>query len=131
IVLFIMLDRSGNFPILSVAAWENQIRGWFETMLYARPRTKEMFIGHPALLIGLMVGCSGFLYRRAVMYAGLVVGSIALTSMVNTFCHIHTPLILSLFRTLAGVIIGGVLGIIIGILLSIILAKFNGSTGRT
>ncbi len=131
IVLFIMLDRSGNFPILSVATWENQIRGWFETMLYARPRTKEMFIGHPALLIGLMIGFSGFLYRRAVMYAGLVIGSIALTSMVNTFCHIHTPLILSLFRTLAGVIIGGVLGILIGIILSIFLAKFSRSTRQT
>ncbi len=114
ILLFIMLDRSGNFPLLPVAEWENDIRGWFETLLYARPRTKEMFIGHPALILGLYLGLSTINIRRPLMYAGVVIGSIALTSMTNTFCHIHTPVDLSVFRTIAGGVIGGVIGIILG-----------------
>jgi len=114
VALFVMIDRSGNFPIISVAGWENDVRGWFETMLYARPRTKEMLVGHPALMLGLYLGLSNIGFRRALMYAGVVIGSIALTSMTNTFCHIHTAIILSIYRTLAGAVIGGVIGIVLG-----------------
>jgi hypothetical protein len=112
--LFIMIDRSGNFPIIPVADWENGVRGWFEMVLYARPRTKEMLVGHPALIAGIYLGMSGLNIRRPLMYAGLVIGSIALTSMTNTFCHIHTPLLLSIYRTIAGAVIGGVLGLVLG-----------------
>ncbi len=117
IALFIMIDRSGNFPILSVADWENDIRGWFESALYARPRTKEMFVGHPALIIGLYLGLSQLGLRRPIMYAGLVVGSIALTSMTNTFCHLHTPLVLSIWRTVGGAVIGLAVGIVVSVLI--------------
>ncbi len=114
IAIFVLLDRSGNFPIIPVGDWENQFRGWFETLLYARPRTKEMLIGHPALLIGLYLGLSMINIRRALAFGGVVIGSIALTSMTNTFCHIHTPLVLTLYRTFAGAIIGLIVGLIIG-----------------
>jgi len=114
ISVFVLLDRSGNFPIVPVADWENQFRGWFENLLYARPRTKEMLIGHPALFLGLYLGFSRILIRRELMYAGTVVGAIALTSMTNTFCHLHTPLILSLYRTFGGLIIGLIIGLIVG-----------------
>jgi hypothetical protein len=125
-VLFIMLDRSGNFPIINVADWESNIRGWFETMLYARPRTKEMLVGHPAMITGLILGLSMLPYRRPLMYMGIVLGSIGLTSMVNTFCHIHTPLVLSLYRTFAGIVIGGVIGIVAGFILLWILKRIGG-----
>ncbi|MCX6645356.1 MAG: DUF5693 family protein [bacterium] len=125
VVLFIMLDRSGNFPVINVADWENNIRGWFETMLYARPRTKEMLVGHPAMITGLILGLSMLPYRRPLMYAGIVLGSIGLTSMVNTFCHIHTPLVLSLFRTFAGIVIGGVIGIVAGFILLWVLKRIG------
>jgi fructose-specific phosphotransferase system IIC component len=48
------------------------------------------------------------------MFAGLVIGSIALTSLTNTFCHVHTPFELSIYRTLAGALIGLILGLIAG-----------------
>jgi hypothetical protein len=121
--VFVMLDRSGNFPVIAVSNWENDIRGWFETLLYARPRTKEAFIGHPALVLGLYLGLSALNARRAFVYAGVVVGAIALTSLTNTFCHIHTPLALSLYRTAAGGVIGAVVGLALGILVL-------GSVGR-
>lgn len=121
VALFIMIDRSGNFPVVSVADWENKIRGWFEVMLYARPRTKEIFAGHPGLLIGIYLGLSSLKIRRTLMYAGLVVGAIALTSMTNTFCHIHTPLVLSIYRTIAGMIIGGAVGIVVSWVVLVVL----------
>jgi len=114
--LFVMIDRSGNFPVIEVAEWENRVRGWLETMLYARPRTKEAFIGHPALVLGLRLGLSRFSVRRPFAYAGLVIGSIALASLTNTFCHLHTPIELSIWRTLIGGVIGGVIGIVLGVI---------------
>jgi len=116
-LLFIMVDRSGNFPIIDVADWENNVRGWFETVLYARPRTKEMLFGHPGMIILMMLGFSSLKIRRALMYAGVVVGSVALTSMINTFCHFHTPILLSIWRTVGGLVIGGVIGLIAGAIL--------------
>ena len=58
------------------------------------------------------------------MYAGIVIGSIALTSLTNTFCHIHTPVILSIYRTFAGMIIGGLIGIIAGAIILFISKLF-------
>jgi hypothetical protein len=45
----------------------------------------------------------------ALMLAGGVVGQ---TSIVNTLCHLHTPVILSLWRVVNGVILGLILGVI-------------------
>jgi hypothetical protein len=38
------------------------------------------------------------------------VGSIGQVSLLNTFCHIHTPLIISLWRDALGLVIGAALG---------------------
>jgi len=130
IALFIMIDRSGNFPIISVADWENKVRGWLETMLYARPRTKEILVGHPALVLGLYLGLSSLSIRRPLMYAGIVAGSIALTSLTNTFCHIHTPLVLSLYRTGAGAVIGCIIGLILGVVIMSIVAHVGRRLAR-
>ena len=125
VALFIMLDRSGNFPIISVADWENNVRGWLETAFYARPRTKEVFIGHPALILGLYLGLSNLGFRRYFLYAGVVIGSIALTSLTNTFCHMHTPIVLSVFRTASGAIIGAIIGLIAGVIISGVINLVN------
>ncbi|MFH1677065.1 MAG: DUF5693 family protein, partial [bacterium] len=125
VALFIMLDRSGNFPIISVADWENNVRGWLETAFYARPRTKEVFIGHPALILGLYLGLSNLGFRRYFLYAGVVIGSIALTSLTNTFCHMHTPIVLSVFRTASGAIIGAIIGLIAGLIIGGIINSVN------
>jgi len=125
LVLFIMLDRSGNFPLLPVANWENDIRGWLENALYARPRTKEFLIGHPALIIGFYYGFGMIRIRRPFMYGGIIVGSIALTSITNTFCHIHTPVMLSIYRTFAAAVLGLVIGIIISVLIMIVMKIFK------
>jgi hypothetical protein len=40
----------------------------------------------------------------------LMVGAIALTSVVNTMCHLHTPLDVGLIRIGVGFVLGGIIG---------------------
>jgi uncharacterized membrane-anchored protein YjiN (DUF445 family) len=42
----------------------------------------------------------------------VVVGSIGLISALNTFCHIHTPVELSIFRVINGTLVGGIIGLL-------------------
>ncbi len=110
-----MIMRSGNESAVQVPGWELKLRALLDQLLLVRPRTKEIFVGFPALLLGLTLLLSG---RPRTAWVWLAVGAIALISMTNTFCHIHTPLLISLMRIFNGIW----LGIFIGIL--VLLAKF-------
>ena len=48
---------------------------------------------------------------------------ISVSSVINTFCHIFTPVLVSLVRTLSGALIGAVIGVIAMYILSILLGK--------
>lgn len=99
------LSRTGNAGQVS---WiELLIRNWLETTFGVRPRFKEFMLGHPPLLLGLFLAIR---YRAA--WALLIIGAMGQLTMVSTFTHIHTPLYISIVRTLlglgAGIIIGGI-----------------------
>lgn len=107
-VLFLVLERSGNLPLIAVARWEEALREHLENLFIARPRFKEFLIGHPAL----------FLWRAPTMAQSkllslslLALGALGQASIINTFAHLHTPLALSLWRTLNGLILGAVVGL--------------------
>ena len=105
------LIRSGNLPSISdwpLFAWERDLRGMLEGALGVRPRFKEFLIGHPLLLVGFLLHSRG---RRPATAALLTLGTIGQVSLVNTFLHLHTPLVLTLLRTLLGVGLGLLLGI--------------------
>ncbi len=118
----LILMRSGNQPLVGVGELEFTIRAKMEAMFYARPRTKEFLIGHPLLLAGILWHLRG---RVVLGYLGLVAGSVGLASVVNTFCHIHIPIGLSLLRMLWGCAIGLVLGLILFAIVEIILHLFG------
>ncbi len=103
----IVLLRRGNDPVIGVSQVElglRQLLGEF----FARPRFKEL-IGHPAAVLGLgMVAWPGWL--RALLLTG---GVIAQASVLNSFSHYHTPLAISLERTLAALLIGVVVGLVL------------------
>lgn len=102
----ILLARSGNFglPLLDV---EERLRGALEDLLVARPRTKEYLIGHPALLLAGAAAAAG--WRRWVMPLA-VVGAIGQAGIVNSFSHIHTPLLYTVWRTVNALWLGTLLG---------------------
>lgn len=118
VMVMFMLSRTGNDNPASVSGIELKLRSLLESVMYTRPRTKEFLLGYPALFIGLMMLNAGrksiypeqaskYLTIAAVL---LVVSLIGLTSTVNTFCHLHTPVLLSAARTTLGAGLGLLFG---------------------
>ncbi len=54
LALIVFIARSGHTMGMPVPGIELKIRAFLEKSLYARPRTKEMFIGHPAFMLMIM-----------------------------------------------------------------------------
>lgn len=109
VIVGMMVARSGNDAGVEVSPLELRFRAILDRVLYVRPRTKEFLLGYPLLLAGIAFALRG---RRQWAAGLVVVGSIGLVSALNTFCHIHTPLALSLVRVLNGVVVGGIIGAI-------------------
>lgn len=103
----LMLIRTGNEAPGAVPDWELRLRALLETVMNVRPRTKEFLIGHPALVVAVAL-----LLTRRVQWLPLAMflGAIGQASIVNTFCHLHSPLMVSLQRTAWGVLIGIAIG---------------------
>ncbi|HEX2766168.1 MAG TPA: DUF5693 family protein [Candidatus Limnocylindria bacterium] len=100
-----LVIRSGNTG--AAPSWELNLRQWLEDLLYIRPRTKEFLIGFPALIAGILVTAR---WRHGWwLYA---IGSIGTASAIDTFCHFHTPLLVSLLRTAYAVGFGFVIGVV-------------------
>lgn len=104
----VLLARSGNFG-LPVLAVEERLRTITEDLLVARPRIKEYLIGHPALLLAGAVAAAG--WRRWVLPLAAI-GAIGQAGIINSFSHIHTPLLYTVLRTISALALGTVLGAI-------------------
>lgn len=105
VVLF-MLSRTGNDGPAGVSGLELTVRSLLESVLPVRPRTKEFLIGHPLLLLGL-------LWRHRTQGQGklapeimILAGFIGQASIINTFCHLHTPLQVTVIRVGVGLVLG-------------------------
>ncbi|MCE5198376.1 MAG: DUF5693 family protein [Armatimonadota bacterium] len=109
-VVAVMVARSGNDSGVGVSPLELKFRSILDKVLYVRPRTKEFLIGYPALILGIASALRG---RRTWAAPLMVIGSIGLVSALNTFCHIHTPLALSVLRVVNGAVVGGLLGTVL------------------
>jgi hypothetical protein len=107
--LLVFIARSGNF-ILPVPGAEKYFRSFLETVLYIRPRTKEFLIGYPFLCLAAF-----FVLRGDKKWLWLLasIGVIGPISLLNTYSHIHTPLMVSLIRSMNGLVLGLVIGLIL------------------
>lgn len=108
--LAFVLTRSGNQPVVSPSGLEIKFRALLEHVLVVRPRTKEFLLGHPALMLALALGLRG---RRSWLPLVSVLAGLGQVSLLNTYCHFHTPLSVSLLRTVNGVWVGALLGIVV------------------
>lgn len=111
IAAVIFIGRSGHTAGVPVPGIELKLRAFLEQAFYARPRSKELFIGHPAFILMMMAW-----YRKwpsAVFFILTVIATIGQGSMVETFAHMRTPVFMSLMRGIDGVIWGCALGCII------------------
>ena len=106
----IFVGRSGHTYGVPVPAAELKFRAFLEQLLYARPRSKELLIGHPAFMLAVMA-----FYRKwpnLLFYTLVIVATIGQGSLVETFAHIRTPIFMSFMRGLGGIILGAGIGLI-------------------
>lgn len=106
---YVFVGRSGHSAGLPVPDAEIKLRRFLEVAMYARPREKEFLIGHPAFMLAVMALYRG--WPRFFHYACVVAATIAMGSLVETFAHMRTPVLMSLIRGVDGVIFGALLGI--------------------
>jgi hypothetical protein len=104
VILTIRSDNASYVP-----GWEIRFRNLLERLLWIRPRTKEFLVGYPCLIICCIAEKRGWLPNyREIFRIG---ASMAFASAVNSFCHFHTILPL----TVARVVSGWCLGIAVGL----------------
>lgn len=111
VAVALLVMRSGNDPGVGVSDLELRFRAILDRVLGVRPRTKEFLLGHPALWLALAMGVSPRWRKWALPV--LLIGAIGQTGMLNSFCHLHSPLKLTLIRTFHGLWIGSAIGILL------------------
>ena len=106
---WIFVGRSGHTAGVPVPTFELVLRRFLENTLYARPREKEFMIGHPLLMLATFA----FLRKwpMVIHFVLTIGGVIGIASMVETFCHIRTPVFMSIMRGYDGLLLGCVIGI--------------------
>jgi hypothetical protein len=107
--IVVALMRSGNQPLAAPSGAEMKLRDLLESLLVARPRTKEFLIGHPAFMLAIAVALRG---RRNWLPLLALLGGIGQVSLLNSFCHLHMPLGVTLLRSFNGLWLGALLGVV-------------------
>ncbi|MEK5240093.1 DUF5693 family protein [Paenibacillus sp. FSL L8-0470] len=99
------LKRTGNSG--SVSPLEMTFRTFLENTVQVRPRNKEFLLAHPLFILGAFMA---YKYRNAAFI--MIIAVIGQLSMVDTFAHIHSPMLISLVRGLLGLGLGLIIGLI-------------------
>ena len=110
LAFIILIARSGHTAGMPVPGIEVKFRAALENLFYARPRSKEILIGHPALMLGIMAFFKK--WSKAVLLFLVIAATLGQSSMVETFAHMRTPIFMSLMRGLDGLIVGAAIGIL-------------------
>jgi hypothetical protein len=114
LLLALALLRSGNVTDWPFLDAERIVRDGLEGLFGVRPRFKEFLIGHPALI--LWAGLGDRRWRPASL-AWLSIGLLGQVSIINSFLHLHTPLTITVLRTLYGLGLGTLIGWLVQTLL--------------
>jgi hypothetical protein len=109
--LGIVLLRSGNESPLEVLSVETWFRDSLEQWFAVRPRTKELF-GHPLFVIFLL----SLPWRSRISLLFGLAALLGQVSILNTFCHLHTPLAVTIERVLLGLGLGVLSGLLWGLI---------------
>jgi len=106
---FIYVSRSGNQSDVSPSAFELALRSNLTSILGVRPRFKEFAIGFPLMMLLPALRSE---HKRAFGWVFALAIAIGTSDVVDTFSHVHTPLVASLTRVFNGAVIGIVLGVV-------------------
>ena len=100
----VFVARSGHTMGMPVSGAELQFRAFLEKAMYARPRSKELMIGHPAFMLAAMAWFRK--WPTMVLFALVIVATIGMGSMVETFAHMRSPVFMSFARGIGGIELG-------------------------
>ncbi|SDE34732.1 hypothetical protein SAMN02799630_05236 [Paenibacillus sp. UNCCL117] len=101
---FYYLSRTGNEG--TTTGVERYFRSFLENTLGVRPRIKEFMLAHPIFILGAYLS---YKYRNATIL--ILLGVIGQASIVDTFAHLHTPLVISSIRVVYGLAFGILIGL--------------------
>ena len=125
--LLLVVMRSGNTLITSTSSIEIAFRNFLEKYLVARPRTKEL-IAFPVLMFIV------YSARYRIKEFGLLVmlvAMIGIENVVNSFCHIRMPVMVtvlsSIYSLIFAVIIGSIGIVIIEKIINLVKKQKGGS----
>ncbi len=114
------ISRSGNASEIAPSAFELSLRHGLTALLGVRPRTKEFLVGFPLMML---LPALPLVYRRAVGWLFALGIAIGTADIIDTFSHLHTPLLVSLIRLLNGAVLGCVIGAIAVLILRAVVAR--------
>jgi hypothetical protein len=106
---YLVLERSGNQSDIAPSSFELALRSHLTSILQVRPRFKEFVVAWPALMLVPALIAED---RRRWGWLFVLAAGMGLGDLIDTFSHLHTPLVVGAER----VINGGVLGALIGLL---------------
>jgi hypothetical protein len=104
---FVYISRSGNQSDVSPSAFELALRSNLTALLGVRPRFKEFAIGFPLMML---LPALRLEHKRLVGWMFAIGIAIGTSDVVDTFSHLHTPLLASLTRIFNGAVLGIVIG---------------------
>ena len=107
---YVYISRSGNQSDVTPSAFELALRSNLTSVLGVRPRFKEFAIGFPLLMLLPSLRLEHKRLAGWLFAIGIAIGT---SDIVDTFSHLHTPLVVSLLRILNGAVIGIVIGIVV------------------
>lgn len=113
LVAVALLARTGNISLPLLGA-EQQLRSTLEAVLVARPRTKEFLIGYPALMLAGVAAAAGW---RPAAVAFALAGTIGTAGAINSFAHLHTPLLYTFWRTGNALLLGSAFALPVALVL--------------
>lgn len=116
--LVVLVLRSGHTSGMPVSGVEIKIRAMLEQLFYARPRSKEIFFGHPAFMLAFAAFLKKF--PKMICFVLVLAATIGQGSMVETFAHMRTPILMSFMRGLDGLIPGALIGAVLIIFLQVV-----------
>lgn len=110
------LIRTGHDSSIEVSNLEMIFRNMLEDHLTARPRNKEFLFAFPSILLLVYTTVKRLPLWPIIFGLASVIG---LTSVVNTFMHIRTPLYLGFVRTGYSLLFGILVGIVAVVLFDV------------
>jgi len=117
----IIVMRSGNTLMTTASSFELAFRNFLEKYLVARPRTKEL-IAFPVLMFVVYLATKK---QKEFGFLAMAVAMIGIENVINSFCHIRMPILVTGLSTIYSLIFAVVIGSIGIVVVEKIVKRFT------